>query len=826
MPLDNVRLSMKRPLLSLALLLLAITGARAQFGSFGDVPIEINAEETRVEHGIAIAEHDVVIRHADVVIYCDYARYNPDTRDVLVQGNVRLFREGQQFIGERAVYNLETKALQAAEFRGEFTPGATGRGAEFYFTGSSLSTLGSNAYLVRSGAFTTSDSSKPDFTIRANTVRVYPNDRIVFQNARLYVGQTPIFWFPYLYQSLNKEQGFLFTPGYSSVLGAHLLTEYTFPLAENMSGKLRLDLMSQRGVGVGFDARWDEAGGGAGQENSLASATEARSQADEREHKEGKGWGRFRSYLVEDSNPGINKTALARETIDSTRYRVSLQDRTYWTQDIYSSINFNKLSDRRFLQDFEPSEFRQDPNPDNVFSLTKWDEDGTFTITARKQINTQFDTTEKLPEGALDVKQLPIFGQSGLFYQGETSAGYLRRNFASDSKFPDYETFRGDTFHQISFPKTVGGWLSLVPKAGVRGTYYNEGGFTALVPAVSETEDVRDPKTGLLTFDKHGNKVTTTTQVSPAHEALTLGDPQWRGVVNAGLEASFKFSRAYESAQSRFWGLDGLRHVVQPYMDASFTRTNEDPAHILQFDRLERSTQLPPIDFPQFNTIDSIDNWSIVRLGVRNRLQTRRDNLTFSWLELDTFFDINIDRPDFGNFEPLADTGTFSNLFNRLRWYPLPWVTLQVDSQLPVFDHGFTEVNTTTTFLVTEDVRLSIGHRYISGDVNFFDSNLMSFGGYVRLGENWGVGFSEAYEFQTSILEAQNYQVYRDLSSWVASLGVSVRDNGGVKKAGSNSLEEIGLLLTFTLKDIPGVRLPIPISPSDVLGGAGTGKNR
>lgn len=810
---------MKKLLLSIAILLLSLSGARAQFGSFGDVPIEINAEETRFEGGLAVAERDVVIRYGGTTIYCDYAQYNPDTRDVLVQGNVRIFREGQQLTGERGVYNLETKVLRAADFRGEFTP--------FNFGGDTLSSMTGNGYLVKGGIFTTSDSSKPDYVIKARTVRIYPNDRIIFQNARFYVGKTPIFWFPYLYQSLNKEQGFLITPGYSNVLGAYLLGQYTFPLAENMSGKLRLDLMSERGIGVGFEARWQEAGGAATESSGLLTANETNSEADKREQKQGKGWGRFRSYIIDDSSPQENKTALPREQIDSTRYRVSLQDRTYWTEDIYSSVDINKLSDRRFLQDFAPGEFRQNPNPDNAISVTKWDEDGTLTLTARKQLNDQFDGTDRLPDGALDIKRQPIFGNSGLFYDGETSAAYLRRVFAIDSIFPDYETFRADTFHQISFPKTYGGWLSIVPKASVRGTYYEDGGYTEEVVTTKVTEeDVIDPVTGLPEIDPvTGQKKTTKTTTTTTAQKLRLDGSVFRPVVNAGVEASFKFSRAYESVQSRMWGLDGLRHVVQPYMNASFTYTGQDPDRILQFDRLNQSTQLPPLDFPQFNTIDSIDNWSIVRLGLRNRLQTRRDNLTFSWLELDTFFNINIDRPDFGSLLPLSDTGTFSNVFNRLRWNPLPWVGFQLDSQVPLFDDGFTEINTSTSFLVNSNVRLSVGHRYIEGNNQFNDSSLLNVGGYFRLGENWGFSFNESYEFDDSTLEGQRYALHRDLSSWTASLGVVVRDNGGGKVQTNDSTMEYGLLLTFTLKDVPGVRIPLSYDP-DGSTGSGSGKNR
>ena len=62
---------------------------------------------------------------------------------------------------------------------------------------------------------------------------------------------------------------------------------------------------------------------------------------------------------------------------------------------------------------------------------------------------------------------------------------------------------------------------------------------------------------------------------------------------SSSVMVSTKFSRAFEGVQSRAWGLDGLRHVIQPWADLSYTYSGEDPIHILQFDRLNPSTQLP-----------------------------------------------------------------------------------------------------------------------------------------------------------------------------------------------------------------------------------------
>ncbi|RYD73767.1 MAG: hypothetical protein EOP84_21030, partial [Verrucomicrobiaceae bacterium] len=552
---------MKRPLLtSLAILLLGLSGAHGQFGSFGDVPIEINAEETRFEGGIAVAEENVVIRYGETTIYSDYAQYNPDTRDVLVSGNVRIYRDGQLFTGERAVYNLETKQLTAADFRGGAYP--------FRFAGSTLSTLGPNAYLVRDAIFTTSDSSKPDYVLRAKRVRIYPNDRVIFSNVRLYIGKTPVFWFPYIYQNLNQEQSFSLSPGYSSRLGAFLLSRYTFPITDNWSGTFRLDLMSERGVGVGFDSEW--------------------ASLDKRN------WGRFRSYYVHDASPDTDKSSDRDddEGIDSGRYRISLQDRTYFTEDIYSTVDINKLSDIRYLEDFEPGLVRRDPNPDNMIALTKWDEDYTLNLIGRKQLNEFLDFTERLPDLALDIKRQPLFG-SGFFYQGETSTGYYKRNFSDLSLLQDYETFRADTFHQILYPQTYFGWLSVVPRLGLRGTYYsNSGGFQAVV---SDAGTLTNPDAQRLDIE------------------FNEGGSLFRAVVNTGFEASFKLSKAYEQVQSRAWGLDGLRHVIQPFTNFSYVWSSEDPKDILQFDRRTPSTKPAPIGFPTFNSVDTIDNWTILR---------------------------------------------------------------------------------------------------------------------------------------------------------------------------------------------------------------------
>jgi hypothetical protein len=218
----------------------------------------------------------------------------------------------------------------------------------------------------------------------------------------------------------------------------------------------------------------------------------------------------------------------------------------------------------------------------------------------------------------------------------------------------------------------------------------------------------------------------------------------------------------------------------------------------LQFDRFEPSTQLRAIDFPQFTTIDSIDSWTVWRLGVRNRLETRRDDSTMTWFELDTYFDVNFDNP--------YDRNDYSNLVNKIRFTPLPWVSFSVDSQVPAFAKGFTEVNTLANVQPLSNLQLTFGHRYLNDNPFFQNSSLFLVGGYYRIDDNWGVGAQEQYEAATSTLEEQRYSIYRDLSSWVASFGGVIRDNNGVK--------EYGVLFTITLKAFPKIGWDLNFDPT------------
>ncbi len=196
--------------------------------------------------------------------------------------------------------------------------------------------------------------------------------------------------------------------------------------------------------------------------------------------------------------------------------------------------------------------------------------------------------------------------------------------------------------------------------------------------------------------------------------------------------------------------------------------------------------------------MDELQSWNVLRFGARNRLLTKRDGQSFEWLYLDTYLDAFIEDPE--------GSRSFSNLYNDARFRPVPWMSVDLETQFPIASggSGFSECNTRLRFLPTDNFEFSFDYRWLSGHPILPDSSRVDFRSYTRLMENWGFGTRHSLEIDDGTLEFQQYSVHRDLGNWVAGLGFSMRDN--------RLKEEYAVILSITLKDFPSSSLPFEYS--------------
>ena len=218
---------MRRLVFLLFFLLAAGNAAAEDLEGPGSLPVEINATgQTTYENGLATARDNVAIHFGDTDIYSDFAQYDSAKRTVYLQGHVRIYRGVTLYMGEKATYNLDTKAINAEEMRSGTYP--------YLLSGKTVTSDSDEEYTIKNGSFTTDDSSQPDFHLNAQSVRIYQNDRVILKNVTFYIGQTPVFWWPYLYQSLDRSFSYSIVPAYLSSWGPSLLGQITFPIGEKI----------------------------------------------------------------------------------------------------------------------------------------------------------------------------------------------------------------------------------------------------------------------------------------------------------------------------------------------------------------------------------------------------------------------------------------------------------------------------------------------------------------------------------------------------------------------------------------------------------------
>lgn len=723
--------------------------AQGEVAEFADAPdagkgmvnLDIQSDFSDYDQnlGIAKAYGDVVVKYGDVTIQADQIEYHQSSGKLFARDNVRIFKDGQVVEAEEIIYNINTGEMTTSQLKSALEP--------VFYTSDNIvrpeeGTEGPITML--DATFTTHDAENPNFHVRVKKLEVYPDDKIVMHGAKLYLGETPLFWFPYFVQPMDEELGYYFTPGWNSAWGGFLLNQYGFMIGDDILAKAHLDIRSERGLAGGIELR-------------------------DQQFKDNKNIGGLKLYYADDLNPRLSFNGRTRRkgATPSERYRANLQHRVYFPgsddETFYLDFDINKLSDAFFYEDFFPAEFRVDPNPDNMINLNKIFDQGEISLTGRFQLNEFFQTDTRSPELAIDLIRTPL-GDTGFYYDGMTSYGVLDEELDDASILAGavdpsgYNRFH--SYHEFLFPTRIGGILNVVPRAGAGYTNYS-------------SFDIP----GLSSLDR------TTT--------------------HAGVDLSFKMSKRSPNIVNRALGINGLLHIVRPYMNYSFVSTDDLTGRFSPIDRFTPTTRLRPIDMPLFTSIDDIRDWQILRSGISNRWLTKRNGASYEWLSLDNYFDTYLQDPEFNR--------DFSNFFTDVEWRPLPWLTATTTTQVPLFNNAidFTELSSMLTVMPTDWFSFGLRHYFINDHPFFEDSDLYTLTTYTRLSDNWG--FSTAHRFETddSTLEYQQYSIHRDLASWTASVGGMIRDN----RSGEN---EYGILMSLTLKAFPKVSLPLDFQPGSL----------
>ncbi|MDX1952029.1 MAG: LPS assembly protein LptD [Verrucomicrobiota bacterium] len=663
-----------------------------------------------------VGRKGVLVRYGDARLTADEVILDEKTMDVIATGNVTLHRGAEYWRGTKLRYNFSSNQSDGAEFRAGFAP--------VFVQGMTLRADSGNStnqvYEIGDAFVTTDDLENPTFRIKAKKIRVKVGDEVEAEDATLYVGNMPIFYFPYYQRTLKKHQNYLsLTPGYRSLYGPYLLSSYHWHWNTNLMTAAHLDLYGKRGVGLGPEIQYNF---------------------------KGLGHGELQGYYIDDKRPGNDPLG---QPIEDDRHRIRFSHQATLDTNFTAKLVIRQQSDPFVIRDFFENEYRTNAQPKSFLEVNRFWSNFNLNILAQAQVNDFYQTIERLPDVKLSGLRQQI-GDSPLFYESESSVAYLR----FQSGIPtgtNYAAGRADTYHQLLLPQNYFGWLNFTPRIGGRLSSY------------SETEGV--------------------------HSVL---NEQHRAVFNTGAELSFKASQVWAGARNRLLDITGIRHLIEPSINYVFVPSpNKLPRELPQFDTEIPSLRLLPIEYPDYNAIDSIDSQNVLRLGLRNKIQTKRDGKIDNVANWALYTDWRLN--------PRAGQGTFADLFSDLDFRPRDWLTLNSETRYDVEDGEWVTANHTLTLTPNTTWSWRLGHWYFRGDPFYgpdSDNNTLYHSLYYRLNENWGTRISHHFEARDGTLEEQYYTLYRDFRSWTGALTFRVRDN----RSGPT---DFTVALTFSLKATP-----------------------
>ncbi len=184
---------------------------------------------------------------------------------------------------------------------------------------------------------------------------------------------------------------------------------------------------------------------------------------------------------------------------------------------------------------------------------------------------------------------------------------------------------------------------------------------------------------------------------------------------------------------------------------------------------------LLPVTFPDYNDIDSIDTQNVIRFGLRNTLQTKRDGVLDNLLSWDMQLDWRLD--------PKAGQTSLDDLYSAVAFRPRNWITAESQTRNNIDGGNLNMAFEQLTFAPNDRWSWGLGYWYLRsgqwGNSTWTENNTITSTIFLRLGDNWGARMTDNYNAVTSRLQEQFYTIYRDLRSWTSALTFRVTNDEG-----------------------------------------------
>jgi len=202
---------------------------------------------------ILILQGNVEVHFRDVIIYADEVRLNDAKDEFFGVGNIHLISSDRDLYADSIWYNYATDDFDMRNVRGSMI--ASGVSEPTWFTAERLKGNVDDYKMINGTVTTCSPDEHREYHIEARSIKVLPDNKIIFRNGYLFIVNVPVLWFPYWNYSL-AETPWTIQVGKDSFNGTYIKTRYNYLAEETIIGTLIMEYYSRRGYVFGADHQY------------------------------------------------------------------------------------------------------------------------------------------------------------------------------------------------------------------------------------------------------------------------------------------------------------------------------------------------------------------------------------------------------------------------------------------------------------------------------------------------------------------------------------------------------------------------------------------
>ncbi|WP_197528871.1 LPS-assembly protein LptD [Aeoliella mucimassa] len=527
------------------------------------------------------------------------------------------------------------------------------------------------------------------------------------------------------------------------------------------------------------------------------------------------------AWFVDDK--GVDNLGFGRRTIapeETFRGRVFWNHRQKFADGLLegwtSQAEIGWISDRTFLEQYYEQEWDERKDQLTGVRLKKVRDNWSLGIEANGQLNGFVTQTQWLPRFDHYMLGQDLANES-VTWSSHTSLAYANQNIAGTPSDP-----------------TLAGQFALLP--------WEQTSTGDRIDGKGERLLTRHQLAMPLNFEPF--KVVPYATGELGHWGADLeGNSLDRAYYQLGMKASIPFWTANPAIQDPVFNLNGLAHKVVFDVEASYSDSNRDMTELPMYDELDddvfddirRRLFYSPFGGPLANTyfdpttspttidrkfdpryyllrtntqglvtspaMEVADDLSLVRMGMRHRLQTKRgtpgQQHIVDWLTFDsnvTWFP-NDGRDNYGSDFGLADYD--------LRWHLGDRFTLLSDGAADFFGDGLRTISAGMLMNRPSRGNMYLGYRTLRGP---FTADVLTATLNYRMGPKWVASASAVIDFSEAGNIGQSLTFSRIGESLIVSVGANIDESKD--NVGFNLLIEPRFLPSLNLTKSTGIDIP------------------